>query len=128
MRGRRGVRSIRATCGGDLHNGARTSATLIEDIRGASKTGVVTSGSPSYVGQAVTFTATVTSSQGAIPDGELVTFYDGTTAIGTGAIANSVAKLATSSLTAKKHTIKAAYPGGATFPTRSGTAPPVVTK
>jgi hypothetical protein len=123
-----GVHPITATYSGDLHNAASTSATLTEDIRGASKTVVVTSGSPTYVGQAVTFTATVTSGQGAIPDGELVTFYDGTTAIGTGATANSMAKLTTSSLTAKKHTIKAAYPGDATFRPSSGTVQQVVNK
>jgi hypothetical protein len=123
-----GVHLITATYSGDLHNAGSTSATLTEDVRGASKTVVVTSGSPSYVGQAVTFTATVTSSQGAIPDGELVTFYDGTTAIGMGATSNSVAKLTTSSLTAKTHTIKAAYPGDATFRPSSGTVTQVVNK
>jgi hypothetical protein len=49
-----------------------------------STTMLTTSGSPSFVGQPVTFTATVSSTHGSIPDGELVTFYDATTAIGTG--------------------------------------------
>ena len=40
---------------------------------------------PSYIGQPVTFTATVESKLGTIPDGGLVTFYDGTTAVGSGA-------------------------------------------
>jgi large repetitive protein len=123
-----GVHLMTATYSGDLHNDSSTSPILTEDIRGGSKTVVTTSGSPSYVGQAVTFTATVTSGLGKIPDGELVTFLDGTTAMGTGATASGVATFTTSSLTAKTHTIKAAYPGDATFKPSSGTVQQVVNK
>ena len=94
----------------------------------ATTTKVTTSGSPSFVGQAVTFTATVASTGGAIPDGETVTFYDGTTAIGTGPTASGVATFTTSSLVAKKHTIKATYAGDTKFATSSGTVTQVVNK
>jgi hypothetical protein len=80
------------------------------------------------VGQSVTFTATVSSSQGAIPDGELVTFFDGVTTIGTGATASGVTMFATSSLTAKTHNIKATYGGDAIFKPSSGTVTQVVEK
>ena len=76
----------------------------------------------------MTFTATVTSTRGAIPDGELVTFYDGTTAIGTGATASGVAMFVTSSLTAKTHAIKATYAGDETFEPSSGLVRQVVDK
>jgi hypothetical protein len=39
---------------------------------------------PSTYGQAVAFTATVTSSIGSPPDGEIVSFMKGTTVLGTG--------------------------------------------
>jgi hypothetical protein len=94
----------------------------------ASKTTLATSGSPSFVGQPVTFTATVTSTHGAIPDGELVTFYDGTTAIGTGTTAGGVATFTTSSLTGKTHTIKAAYAGDANVKPSTGAVTQVVNK
>jgi hypothetical protein len=103
------------------------SATLAEYVRDAkSKTVATTSGSPSHVGQPVTFTATVTSAQGSIPDGELVTFYDGKILLGTSAIASGAATYTTSSLSAKKHIIKATYPGDATFEPSKGSVKQVV--
>ena len=87
-----------------------------------------TSGTPSFVGQPVTFTATVMSKYGAIPDGELVTFYDETTVLGTGATASGVATFTTSSLTGKAHTIKATYAGDAKFVPSSGSVKQVVNK
>ncbi len=125
-----GAHSITATYSGDTNNAGSLSSTLVEQIyQGfASTTVLTTSGSPSFVGQSVTFTATVTSSHGAIPDGELVAFYDGTTAIGTGGTASGVATFTTSSLKAKTHTIKATYPGDTTFMPSSGTVTQVVNK
>ena len=123
-----GVHLITATYSGDLHNASSTSSTLTEDVQGTSKTVVASSGSPSLVGQSVTFTATVTSNFGNIPDGEIVTFYDGATKIGTGATGNGVAMFATTSLSAKTHSIKAKYIGDAIFKPSSGTVKQVVEK
>jgi len=124
-----GSYAITATYSGDLHNLSSTSATLVEYVSSVStKTIVTTSVSPSYVGQPVTFTATITPNKGTIPDGELVTFYDGTTAIGTGGTASGVATFTTSSLKVKTHTIKATYAGDATFIPSSGTVQQVVNK
>jgi hypothetical protein len=99
---------------------------VLLNTRVATKTVLTTSGSPSHVGQPVTFTATVTPSHGTIPDGELVTFYDGATAIGTGVLASSVATFTTSSLTAKTHYIKAIYAGNAIFKPSTGRVTQVV--
>jgi hypothetical protein len=123
-----GAHPITATYSGDLHNTGSASATLTENIQGTSKTVVTTSGSPSHVGRPVTFTATVTSKFGNIPDGEPVTFYDGTTAIGTGATASSMAMFTTSSLTAKTHTIKATYAGDGAFLPSTGAVTQIVNK
>jgi hypothetical protein len=74
--GEGGSHAITVTYSGDLHNLGSVSETLVEYISHvSSKTVLTTSLSPSHVGQAVTFTATVTSKKGPIPDGELVTFY-----------------------------------------------------
>jgi hypothetical protein len=94
----------------------------------ASKTTVITSGSPSFVGQPVTFTANVISKYGSIPDGELVTFFDGTRALGSVALANGTAAYATSSLSAKTHYIKAVYAGDATFLRGTGLLHQIVNK
>jgi hypothetical protein len=74
----------------------------------------------------VKFTATVTSSYGVIPDGESVTFYDGTTALATTQTVGGMATFSTSTLSAKTHTIKATYAGDKTFKTSSGTVRQIV--
>jgi hypothetical protein len=122
------VHSITATYPGDANNGGSTSATLTETIDDPSDTALATSGSPSFFGELVTFTATVTSAYGAIPNGELVTFYEGSTDIGTGTTSNGTATFTTSSLSVKTHTIKATYAGDTTFKTSSGTVTQVVDK
>jgi hypothetical protein len=110
------------------------------------KTTLTTSGSPSFFNQLVTFTATVTSTYGPIPDGETVKFYDcaeqanrwdeggdisvfiddtelrhhNCHEIGTGATASGIATFQTSSLSVGEHIIVARYPGDATFDPSSG--------
>jgi large repetitive protein len=57
-----------------------------------------------------------------------VTFFDGTTAIGTGHTAGGIATFSTSSLTAKTHNIKAAYAGDSVFDPSIGGVKQVVDK
>lgn len=86
---------------------------------------LTTSGSPSHLNQAVTFTATITS-KSPVQDGQTVTFYDGGTRIGTGTTVSGVAAFTTSSLSVKTHTIKATYPGNFDFKASLGTVQQVV--
>jgi hypothetical protein len=120
--------TITATYSGDTNNTGSVSSGLVEQVnRGVpTKTVLITSGSPSFVGNPVTFTATVTPSHGTIPDGELVNFFDGTTPIGTGTTTSGVATFTTSSLTAKTHTIKGTYPGDTVFQSSTGSVTQVV--
>jgi hypothetical protein len=99
---------------------ASTSAVLNEFVGYPTKMVLTTSASPSLVNQSVTFTANVSSTDGRIPDGETVTFYDGKVALGTGMTTTGVATFATSTLSARRHGITAAYAGDATFKTSSG--------
>lgn len=127
----RGVHSITAIYSGDLANGPSTSPILSEGVGRqpfTSATAIATSGTPSMLGQPVTFTATVKSIYGTIPDGEVVTFLDDAIEIGTGATTGGVAKLTTSSLTVKTHYIKAKYAGDAAFKTSIGKVIQVVGK
>lgn len=124
-----GSHSITAAYAGDGRYQPSPSAPLNEVVTSklvATRTKVTTSGSPSRIHQSVTFTATVSSAHGSIPNGETVTFFDGTESIGTGTTAGGVAALTTSSLSAKTHTIKATYAGDHTFKTSSGTVKQVV--
>jgi len=124
-----GTHSVTATYSGDSNDGSSTSLPLLEYVENfpvSSSTTVATSGSPSVVTQSVTFTATVKSTYGAIPDGETVTFYDGSTQIATGTTTSGMASFSTSALAVKTHTIKATYAGDATFKTSSGTVQQIV--
>jgi hypothetical protein len=127
---RAGVHAITAIYFGDANNTGSVSPVLEERIGNAqvSKTTLVTSGSPSLVGQAVTFTATVTSTHGTIPDGELVTFLDGKTTLGAATLVSGAAAFTTSSLSAKTHTIKASYAGDGNFKPSRGLVKQVVHK
>jgi hypothetical protein len=119
--------TISAAYSGDAANNY-SNASLTEEVRGASKTLLTTSGSPSFVGQLVTFTASVSSIYGAIPDGELVNFSDGATLLGSVPLHAGAAALTTSALAARTHTIKATYPGDHKFFASSKTVSQVVMK
>ena len=79
---------------------------------------------PSYQGESVTFTATVSSSSGT-PTGTVL-FYDGTTELGSGTLTDGSAAYTTSSLTVGSHTIKAVYEGDASHESSSATLVQVV--
>jgi len=125
-----GVQLMTAIYSGDSNDQGSTSAGLMENVGNAlyaTQTSVTTSGSPSLYGQPVTFTATVTSKNGPIPDGETVTFYADYKEIGMGTTSGGAATFTTSSLAAKTWNIKASYPGDSHFKKSDGTLAQVVT-
>jgi hypothetical protein len=124
-----GTHAITAIYSGDASNTGSTSLTLSQQVNGLpSKTILTTSESPSLINQPVTFTATVTSGHRTIPDGDLVTFYDGTALLGSVALAGGTAAFTTSSLSVKTHTIKATYAGDGTFAPSTGAVAQIVNK
>jgi uncharacterized repeat protein (TIGR03803 family) len=124
-----GVHAIAAVYSGDSTYANSISATLTEYVEiDVSKTALATSGSPSQIGQPVTFTATVTSKKGTIPNGELVTFYDGKMVLGSVALTGGAAAYTTSALSAKTHDIKAAYAGDEVYEPSSDTVTQFVDK
>ena len=113
-----GTYSITAKYNGDANNVSSTSSILSEVINPAlisTTTSLTSSFNPSTVGQSVTFTAAVTSTSGAPPNGELVTFYNGSAIWGTGSLSGGTASYTTSSLAAGIYTNTATYSGDATF-------------
>ena len=96
-----------------------TVGVLLNNFTVGTVTLVKSSLNPAHVHQSVTFTATIISSQ-AIPDGEVVTFYNGANEIGTGATTNGVATLTTAFSAPGKYTIKASYPGDSWHRASSG--------
>jgi len=70
---------------------------------------------PSAYGQGVRFTAVVTSSAGAPPDGETVSFMKGATLLGTGTLSGGSASFTTSALPVGTNSITAVYGGDPNF-------------
>jgi phospholipase/lecithinase/hemolysin len=101
------------------HQLALAAAALIAP--GATSTSITTNSPASNLGAQVTFVATVNSSFGT-PTG-VVTFSDGSTAIGTAQLVGNTATFTTSSLTAGTHSISATY--GATQYFTASTSNPV---
>ncbi len=79
------------------------------------KTTLTSSPNPSTYGQAVTFTATVTSRVGAPPDGETVSFEHNKTVLGTGALSGGSASFTTSTLKVGTTGVIAVYGGDSKF-------------
>ncbi len=94
------------------------------------ETVLTTSGSPSQVGQLVTFTAKVSSSSGPIPDGDIVAFYDWTRKrkLASVTLSGGAAAYSTSSLPAGPHNIEALYLGDPSFKRSSAVIKQVVEK
>lgn len=85
-----------------------------------SKTGTTTvlssSKNPSTAGTNITLTATIIPSSGSATPTGTVTFKDGSTTLGTGAVgSNGKATLATSALSQATHSLTAVYGGDSTF-------------
>jgi probable HAF family extracellular repeat protein len=78
-------------------------------------TALASSQNPSTHGQAVTFTATVSSIAGPPPDGDQVIFKAGTALLGNGTLSKGVASVTTSSLGVGTHKITATYAGDSIY-------------
>jgi hypothetical protein len=116
-----GTNSISAAYPGDS-TFAASSGTLSQKVTKDSTTTTLSSSlNPSMVGTAVTFTASVSSASGNIPDGETVTFKTGATLLGSDKLANGTASVTVSTLAAGTQTISAAYSGDSTFASSFGT-------
>ncbi len=110
-----GSSSITAVYEGNSDNSGSTSAPVNQLVIAASITTLTLSPNPSTYGKAVNFAATVTSSIGAPPDGEKVTFMQGTTMLGTGTLNGDTATLSYSMLGVGTKSIKAVYQGDTDF-------------
>jgi hypothetical protein len=110
-----GSHSITTTYSGDADSAGSVSPTLVEYVAGPSFVGLISSLNPSFVGQAVTFTAHVSSNYGSIPDGEPVTFLDGAVALASVPLSGGTATFTTTFSAARAHVIEAAYAGDHQF-------------
>ncbi|MFZ0771007.1 MAG: Ig-like domain repeat protein [Candidatus Sulfotelmatobacter sp.] len=111
-----GTNAITAVYAGDSNFAGSTSNAVSQVVStAATTTALASSLNPSGDGSAVTFTATVTSSAGAPPNGETVTFLNGTASLGTGTLSSGSASLTTSTLPLGTSSITATYAGDSNF-------------
>ncbi len=112
--------SISAVYGSDQNFAASTSAALSQTVGKSSTNTKLTKNVSTAVhyGQAVTFTATVAAvSPGAGTASGIVTFKDGATTLGTGALSGGTAIFTTAALQVGSQSITAVYGGNADFST-----------
>ncbi len=81
----------------------------------SSATMIASSPNPSDYEEQVTFTAVVTSGEGAPPDGETISFMKGKTVLGTGKLSGGTATFTTSTLKIGKTSVTAVYGGDSNF-------------
>jgi hypothetical protein len=118
-----GDRTITATYGGDAIYASATGTAAQTVAAAASATALGVAPTPSVFGQAVTATATVTSTAGTPSVGNVV-FMEGSTMLATVALgAGGTATLTLSTLAVGTHSLSASYLGGGSF---SGSASPTV--
>jgi hypothetical protein len=118
-----GANSITAVYEGDSNNSGSTSAPVSQFVLATTTTTLTSSPNPSAYGQTVAFTAVLTSSIGAPPDGETVTFKQGTSVLGTGTLSSGSASFTTSTLKVGTTAVKAVYSGDSNF--TSSTSKPI---
>jgi Big-like domain-containing protein len=107
-----GSHSITAAYAGDSNFGASTSTTLSQVVnKGNTTTALTSSENPSVVGQALTFTATISNAAAT----GTVTFIDGSQMLGTATVLSGKASLSTAALTVGRHSITAKYNGDGNF-------------
>ena len=108
-----GSHSLTAAYAGDSNHDASASSAVSQTVSQATSSGVIASNfATRNFGQSVTFTATFSLTTGSAAISGNVEFFDGSTSLGTAAIAaNGVASLATTSLNAGAHAVSAVYSG-----------------
>jgi hypothetical protein len=121
-----GLHPITAVYSGDAAKEilGETSTVLNQDVQATANLIVITSGSPSFYGAPVTFTATIASSA-TTPAGGAVSFFDAGVKIGSGVLnaANpDTTQFTTSALAVGTHPITATYAGD-NFNTAAASAP-----
>ncbi|OWK45590.1 Ig-like domain repeat protein [Fimbriiglobus ruber] len=115
-----GSHTVMAEYSGSNNFQSGTSTTQTEQVNVPTST-TLAAPEPSTFGQSVTFTATVSATDGETPDGSVTFVIDGT-AITPVALVNGIATYTTSTLAAGSHTVTAEYAGNGNFLTSDATA------
>lgn len=108
-----GSHSITASYPGDSSDTASTSSALTVTVSTRATTTTLSSAlNPAGIYDDIPLTATLSPR---VPNGEIVTFYDGSTSVGTGTISAGQATLWLGGLAAGSHSLTASYPGDGSY-------------
>jgi len=120
-----GTHSVTAIYAGDANFNPATSSPAAVTISALAPASVslAASASAAIFGSNETFTATVTAgtSNGSVPTGS-VSFYDGSTLLGSAAVTNGSAAFTTASLAVGAHNVLAVYSGDSNFDTATSSS------
>jgi Bacterial Ig-like domain (group 3)/MBG domain (YGX type)/Beta-propeller repeat len=116
-----GAHAISATHVGDTNFLGSTSSAFTLAVQQTTSTTLAVSPNPATAGQPVSLSATVTPGGAGTPTGS-VTFFDGTSTLGTATVTAGTATFITSSLAAGMHSLTAFYPGDSNFAPSSSSA------
>jgi hypothetical protein len=122
-----GSDSVKAVYSGD-GNLITSSGTTSEKVKAATTLSLNSNNPTASYGEAVTIQATISSAVGTPPDGEKVTFKNGTATLGTGVLSGGAATLTTSTLPIGSLTLTAAYAGDAQYLSSSASLTQTVSK
>jgi len=118
----RGTHNVLASYPGDTSRaGSQSSSVPLTGVQTATSTTLRGSPNPASVGQVVTLTAAITSTPSGSPTGSM-SFYNGTTLLGTAVVNTGTATFVTSSLSLGVHTLSAVYSGNVTFAASTSSA------
>ena len=117
-----GLNNVTAVYGGDSNHLRSASTPISQLVLATTKTVLTSSPNPSVTGQTVVFASTVTSSIDTPPDGEIISFKQGTTVLGIGTLSGGAATFSTTALGVGTKGVTAVYAGDADFATSTSKA------
>jgi predicted membrane protein len=114
--------SITAVYGGDsTYEGSTSAAVNVTVGQSGTTTALTSSANPSGTGDSVTLTAAVSGTYGGTPTGS-VTFYNGSSSLGSGTLSGGTATSATTALPIGTDSLTAVYSGDSNYKTSTSTA------
>jgi polygalacturonase len=114
-----GSRTITASYGGDGNYAVSSGNTMVMVVSGTTST-ALTAPATAVFGTGVSLSAKITAT-GGTPTGT-ISFYDGTTLLGTAPVASNAASLTGVTLAGGMHSLTAVYSGDSVFPASTSTA------
>ena len=117
-----GANSITATYSGDTNFLTSTSTAVTANVSQAATTMLVAAPTTAVTGQPVTLTATVAAASGSGTPTGTVTFFNGSTSLGSAPLSSGTAVLTTMSLVVGTPSLTAVYSGDSTFAGSTSTA------